>query len=60
VRCFSLQGNVKTLEGEQNPDRDARFRYLNEQIGIHRGDHAAAEPARAVGDEHSAHRGNSL
>jgi hypothetical protein len=29
---FSLQGNVKTLEGKQNPDRDAQFCYLNEQV----------------------------
>jgi transposase len=28
---FSLQGNAKTLEGRQHPDRDAQFRYLNEQ-----------------------------
>jgi hypothetical protein len=33
---FSLQGNAKTLEGKQNPDRDARFRYLNEQVKAHR------------------------
>jgi hypothetical protein len=32
---FSLQGNVKTLEGKQNPDRDAQFRYLNEQVKDH-------------------------
>jgi hypothetical protein len=29
---FSLQGNAKTLEGKQNPDRDAQFRYINEQV----------------------------
>jgi transposase len=29
---FSLQANVKTLEGNQHPDRDAQFRYLNEQV----------------------------
>jgi Rhodopirellula transposase DDE domain len=28
---FSLQANVKTLEGAQHPDRDAQFRYLNQQ-----------------------------
>ncbi|HUQ60788.1 ISAzo13 family transposase [Lentzea sp.] len=32
---FSLQGNAKTLEGKQNPDRDAQFRYLNEQVKDH-------------------------
>ena len=29
---FSLQGTAKTLEGEQHPDRDAQFRYINEQV----------------------------
>jgi hypothetical protein len=33
---FSLQGNVKTLEGKQHPDRDGQFRYLNEQARTHR------------------------
>nr|WP_306358341.1 MULTISPECIES: ISAzo13 family transposase [unclassified Nocardia] len=33
---FSLQANVKTLEGAQHPDRDAQFRYLNEQARAHR------------------------
>ena len=28
---FSLQANAKTLEGAQHPDRDAQFRYINEQ-----------------------------
>lgn len=28
---FSLQGNAKTIEGGQHPDRDAQFAYLNEQ-----------------------------
>ncbi|GAA3311792.1 hypothetical protein GCM10020295_82300 [Streptomyces cinereospinus] len=28
---FSLQANAKTIEGSQHPDRDAQFRYLNEQ-----------------------------
>ena len=32
---FSLQGNAKTLEGSQHPDRDAQFRYLNEQVRDH-------------------------
>jgi len=26
---FSLQGNAKTVEGTQHPDRDAQFRYIN-------------------------------
>jgi Rhodopirellula transposase DDE domain len=25
---YSLQGNVKTREGRQHPDRDAQFRYI--------------------------------
>jgi transposase len=29
---FSLQANAKTLEGEQHPDRDAQFDYVNEQV----------------------------
>src|SRR6266542_6945397 len=27
---FSLQGNAKTLEGTQHPDRDAQFRYIHD------------------------------
>jgi hypothetical protein len=42
---FSLQGNVKTLEGKQNPDRDAQFRYLNEQVKDHQAD---AQPVISV------------
>ena len=29
---YSLQGNAKTVEGKQHPDRDAQFRYLNAQV----------------------------
>jgi hypothetical protein len=29
---YSLQGNVKSIEGPQHPDRDAQFRYLNRQV----------------------------
>ncbi len=28
---YSLQANAKTKEGSRHPDRDAQFRYLNEQ-----------------------------
>jgi hypothetical protein len=35
---FSLQGNAKTLEGEQHPDRDAQFCYINEQVKDHQPD----------------------
>lgn len=33
---FSLQASAKTIEGAQRPDRDAQFRYLNEQARDHR------------------------
>ena len=42
---FSLQGNAKTLEGKQSPDRDAQFRYINEQVKGHLG---AADPVVSV------------
>jgi transposase len=42
---FSLQANVKTLEGAQHPDRDAQFRYLNEQVKAHQAD---GEPVTSV------------
>ena len=29
---YSLQANRKTREGPQHPDRDAQFRYLNDQV----------------------------
>jgi len=29
---YSLQANAKKLEGATHPDRDAQFRYLNEQV----------------------------
>jgi hypothetical protein len=42
---FSLQGNAKVIEGNQVPDRDAQFRYLNEQVREHRD---AGEPVISV------------
>jgi hypothetical protein len=42
---FSLQGNAKTIEGAQHPDRDAQFRYINEQARAHQ---AAGEPVVSV------------
>jgi Rhodopirellula transposase DDE domain len=42
---FSLQGNAKAIEGNQVPDRDAQFRYLNEQVREHRD---AGEPVVSV------------
>ena len=32
---FSLRGNAKTIEGQRHPDRDAQFRYINEQVKAH-------------------------
>ena len=32
---FSLQANAKTIEGAQHPNRDAQFRYLNDQARDH-------------------------
>jgi Rhodopirellula transposase DDE domain len=29
---YSLQANVKSLEGEQHPDRDAQFRHINAEV----------------------------
>jgi len=29
---YSLQSNVKRLEGKQHPDRDQQFRYINRQV----------------------------
>ena len=29
---FSLQANAKTIEGKQNPDRDAQFHHINDQV----------------------------
>ena len=31
---YSLQGNRKTEEGEDHPDRDAQFRYINKQVRL--------------------------
>src|ERR1035441_4983836 len=42
---FSLQANAKTLEGAQHPDRDAQFRYINEQVKDHQ---AGGDPVISV------------
>jgi hypothetical protein len=34
---FSLQGNATTIEGRRQPDRDAQFRYISEQVKDHQG-----------------------
>src|SRR5690349_8812698 len=42
---FSLQGNAKTIEGKRHPDRDAQFRYINEQARAHQ---EAGDPVISV------------
>jgi hypothetical protein len=42
---FSLQGTAKVLEGDQHPDRDDQFRYINAQVKDHQ---AAGEPVISV------------
>jgi len=42
---YRLQQTVKTLEGAQHPDRDAQFRYINEQATAHL---AAGQPVVSV------------
>ena len=42
---FSLQGNAKTIEGQRHPDRDAQFRYINEQVKDYQG---TADPVISV------------
>src|SRR5262249_52146277 len=42
---FSLQASAKILEGKQHPDRDAQFRYLNEQVREHQ---SAGQPVISI------------
>jgi hypothetical protein len=42
---YSLQGNQKRREGAQHPDRDAQFRYINEQVRLF---HQRHQPAISV------------
>lgn len=42
---YSLQGNAKTVEGKQHPDRDAQFRYINAQVSAFQG---AGDPVISV------------
>jgi len=51
---FSLQGTAKTLEGEQHPDRDAQFRYINDQAKDHQD---AGEPVVSVDAKKKEHLG---
>jgi hypothetical protein len=52
---FSLQANAKTIEGKQSPDRDAQFRYLNEQVRAHQ---AAGQPVVSVDTKKKEQIGN--
>jgi hypothetical protein len=51
---FSLLANVKTLEGRQHPDRDAQFRYINEQVKRHQ---AVGQPVISVDAKKKEHLG---
>ena len=42
---FSLQANSKQVEGNQHPDRDGQFSYLNDQVMAHR---ASRDPVISV------------
>lgn len=42
---YSLQGNAKTVEGKQNPDRDAQFRHIHDTAG---GFLAAGDPVVSI------------
>ena len=42
---YSLQGNRKSREGTQHPDRDAQFRFINDQV---RRFHHCGQPAISV------------
>ena len=45
---YSLQGNAKILEGEDHPDRDAQFNYINERA---KASLEAGQPAISVEKE---------
>ena len=42
---YSLQGNAKTVEGRQHPDRDAQFRYITTQVAAFQ---ASGDPVISV------------
>ena len=50
---YSLQGNAKTLEGRQHPDRDAQFRYIAGRVAAAL---AAGEPVISVDAKEGADR----
>jgi hypothetical protein len=51
---FSLQSTSKTLEGVQHPDRDAQFRYINEQVKSQQAD---GQPVISVDTKKKEHLG---
>jgi hypothetical protein len=52
---YSLQGNAKTVEGKQHPDRDAQFRYINAQVTAFQAD---GSPVISVDAKKKEHVGN--
>ena len=42
---YSLQGNAKTVEGKQHPDRDGQFRHINALVTAFQ---AAGDPVISV------------
>lgn len=52
---YSLQGNRKTEEGKNHPDRDAQFRHINEQVRLAL---AAGRPVVSVDTKKKALIGN--
>jgi len=52
---FSLQGNVKAIEGRRHPDRDAQFRYINDQAKDHQ---ASGDPVVSVDTKKKEQVGN--
>jgi hypothetical protein len=52
---FSLQGNARTIEGRQHPDRDAQFRYINAQAKDHQG---SGDPVISVDTKKKERAGN--
>jgi hypothetical protein len=62
VLGYSLQGNVKTREGRQHPDRDAQFRYIADTVNrVQRRGHPAisvdTKKKELVGDFKNGGRG---
>jgi hypothetical protein len=52
---YSLQANRKTLEGTQQPDRDAQFAYINRRV---RAQQRADQPALSVDTKKKENLGN--